>query len=498
MKAVAPKETLAGRYVIEDHIAAGGMASVWKARDEVLARTVAIKVLRDELAERADFRERFHREAVAAARLNHPAIISIFDTGIDDGVAFIVMEHFPGRTLAQVLADQGPLDDGRAISLMLPVLDALAYAHQEGVIHRDIKPGNIIVAPGDRVKVADFGIAKAMAGQDLTTTGKVLGTVRYLSPEQVTEGDVDGRSDLYSAGLVLYELVTGRPPFQGESEMATALMRLTADPLPPRSIVPGLRRDVEGAILRSLARRPEERFPSAEAMRAALGRWARAETAAEPPRRPEETRLPSPGGSTFRSWMLVPLILVLVAGAAIAAGLALGRLELGGPLGIRAEQGTEGQAEAIRITEAADFDPFGDDRSENPDEVPGAIDQRPGTGWSTEHYRTADFGGLKDGLGLFVDIQGSRQVTEVTVTSAIGGWSFQLLPGASPDANARALRSPDGSTTFTMPESGRIEIELRPARIPGLMIWITHLALDPDDGRFIAQVDGVALAGPSQ
>src|SRR5688572_3701645 len=178
MKAVAPRSILAERYTIEEHIATGGMASVWRARDEVLARTVAVKVLRDDLADRSDFREGFNHEAVAAARLNHPAIISIFDTGIDDGVAFIVMEHFPGRTMAQVLADHGPIDHGRAVSLMLPVLDALAYAHRNGVIHRDIKPANILVGPGDRVKVADFGIANILAGEDLTTTGKVLGTVR--------------------------------------------------------------------------------------------------------------------------------------------------------------------------------------------------------------------------------------------------------------------------------------------------------------------------------
>jgi tRNA A-37 threonylcarbamoyl transferase component Bud32 len=497
MKAIAPQATLAGRYVIEEHIATGGMSSVWRGRDQVLARTVAVKVLRDDLAERPDFRDRFHHEAVAAARLNHPAIISIFDTGIDDGVAFIVMEHFPGRTLAQVLADHGPLDAGRAISLMLPVLDALAYAHREGVIHRDIKPSNILVGPGDRVKVADFGIAKVMTGEDLTTTGKVLGTVRYLSPEQVSEGDVDGRSDLYSAGLVLYELVTGRPPFQGESEMATALLRLTADPIPPRSIVPGLPRDVEAAILRALARRADDRFSSAEAMRAALGRWAGADTVTERAPAADTREVDSAGGSTFRSWMLIPLVLVLVAGAAIAAGLALGGLELGGPLGIRADGGNGERLEAIQVAEASDVDPFGDD-SENPGEAPLAVDGRPETVWSTEHYDSAAFGGLKDGLGLFLDVDGSPELTRITITSPRGGWTFQLLPGSNPDPNASPLRASDGTTTFTMPESGRLEIELRPARIPGLMIWITQLALDPDDGRFNAEVGDVTLAGPSQ
>jgi hypothetical protein len=321
--------------------------------------------------------------------------------------------------------------------------------------------------------------------------------VRYLSPEQVSEDLVDARSDLYSTGLVLYEAVTGRPPFHGESEMATALMRLTADPRPPRAVVPGLPRDVEGAILRALARSPDDRFPSAEAMRAALGRWAGAETVAEPSHPTQEAEPSSTREGTFRSWMLVPLVLVVVAGAAIAAGLALGRLELGGPLGIRGEEGNGSQTEAIRIIGASDFDPFGD-QSENPDETAGAVDGRPETVWSTEHYDSAEFGGLKEGLGLFVDVAGSREVTRVTITSPTGGWRFQLLPGSGPDPDANPLRSSDGATTFTMPQSGRIEIELRPARIPGLMVWITQLTLDADDGRFFAEIDDVALEGPSQ
>jgi hypothetical protein len=458
---------------------------------------VAIKVLRDDLAERADFRDRFHREAVAAARLNHPAIISIFDTGIDDGVVFIVMEHFPGRTLAHLLAEEGTMDAGRAVSLILPVLDAQAYAHGEGVIHRDLKPSNILVGPGDRAKVADFGIAKVMAGEDLTTTGKVLGTVRYLSPEQVSEGEVDGRSDLYSTGVVLYELVTGRPPFQGESEMATALMRLTRDPIPPRSVVPGLPRDVEAAILRAMARRPDDRFPSAEAMRAALGRWAGADTVAERPVLEEDVEAVPARGSTFRSWMLVPLVLVLVAAGAVAAGLALGRLELGGPLGIRTDGGDGEQAEAVRIAGAEDVDPLGDG-SENSGDASLAIDGRPETAWSTVHYNSAGFGELKDGLGLFLDVAGSPEVTRITVVSPSGGWKFRLLPGASPDPDATPIRSADGATTFTVPESGRLEIDLRPGRIPGLMIWITQLTLDPDDGRYHAEVGEVTIAGPSE
>src|SRR5919106_1163431 len=170
MEAVRPDRRLAGRYVLEEKIAPGGMATIWRGHDDVLARTVAIKCLRDELARDPEFAERFQREAINAARLNHPNIISIFDTGVDDGVYFIVMEYFPGRNFRQLLSDSGPLDPRRAAALILPVISALGFAHNNGVIHRDVKPANILVADDARVKVADFGIAKAAFTQgDLTT-----------------------------------------------------------------------------------------------------------------------------------------------------------------------------------------------------------------------------------------------------------------------------------------------------------------------------------------
>ena len=492
---MVPKKRLAGRYVIEEHVADGGMASVWRALDDVLARRVAVKTLREDLARRQDFRERFHREAVASAKLNHPAIVSIFDTGVDEGIAYIVMEYFESRTLAEVAAG-GSLEGQEAIGLILPVLDALAYAHQAGIVHRDIKPGNILVGSANRVKVADFGLAKALSGEDLTTTGKVLGTVRYLSPEQVRGDEVDARSDLYSVGVVLYELIAGRPPFQAETDIATAMMRLTADPVPLRSLVPGLPRPVEGAILRAMARAPEDRFQTAESMRSALDRWAEAE--ARPPTTPPPVTRPADtsSGSTFRSWMLVPLLIVLLAVAVVAAGIALGRLEFGGPIGVRQAQEGEESVRPVAIRSVRDFDPFGEDGSENPDETALAVDGDEATAWSTDHYNTAALGGLKPAVGLFLDLGDDHEVSRITVESPVPGWTFELLPGSSPDPDARPLRGADGSTRFSVPESGRLVIELRPVRIPGLMIWITQLGPDPRGGRFVAEVGEVEISGP--
>jgi tRNA A-37 threonylcarbamoyl transferase component Bud32 len=507
MDAVSPGTRLAGRYVVEELIATGGMATVWRARDEVLGRTVAVKVLRDDLAGDPEFRERFRREAVAAARLSHPAIINIFDTGTDGRVVFIVMEFFDGRTLAAVARDGSPLHPERAVELVIPVLEGLGFAHARGVVHRDVKPANILVADDGRVKVTDFGIAKAvLAGRDLTTTGNVLGTAQYLSPEQVQGSAVDARSDIYSLGAVLYELLTGRPPFDAENAVATAMMRLTRNPVPPRDIRPGIPRDVEAVALRALARRPEDRFPTAEAMRDALGhRRTAAPVTAPRGIRPAEstaasgrglaaTRWPAVArGSVFRSWMLVPLVAVALAAAAIAVGLAIGGLEFGGPLGVRRNPDRSGGANAgaaVRIVSVRDHDPFGDG-SEHSADAPLAADGDQGTAWTTDHYSSAQFGRLKPGLGLWVGFGRSVQVGRVTVSSPLTRWAFELLPGAQPNENADPLPSTGGAVSFTIGADGTAVVDLGGVKVAGLMIWITRLA--PDGGRYAASIAEITV-----
>jgi eukaryotic-like serine/threonine-protein kinase len=504
MEAVAPDRRLAGRYVLEESIAAGGMAAVWKANDLVLARAVAVKILRQDLAREGDLAERFHREAVAAAAMTHPHIIGVFDTGTEDGLHYIVMEHFTGRSLWQVLAQEGPMEPHAAAAVLLPVLDALAFAHQQGLVHRDIKPANILVGDDGWVKVTDFGIAKAAyRARDLTTTGALLGTVRYISPEQVQGLPVDGRSDLYSAGVVLYEALTGRPPFEAETDVATAMIRLTQEPTPPRAIQPGIPKGLEDLILRAMARDPADRFPSAETMRSALDRYA-AEPSAQspdpattrvlqPPKRPRPAELPASRAGTFRSWILVPLVLLALAAAAIATGL----LEIGSPLGVQpAHQGgpteTAGDTQ-IAIADVRDFDPQGADRSEHPDQTRLAEDGDSATAWSTDHYDTADFGRLKDGLGLWVGFGDERTVTRVVIRSSLAGWSFQLRAGSPPDALAEPLASESGETTFEAGPSGKTVVILNPVSTSGILIWITRLA--PDDGRFAAAIAEVSVQG---
>src|SRR5439155_26665184 len=280
-EALVPDRRLAGRYVLQRPIATGGMATVWLARDEVLARPVAVKVLHSDLSGDSTFARRFQTEAVAAARLTHPNIVSVFDTGVEDGVHYIVMENFPGRTLRELMRTEPRMEPEDLIDVIVPVLVALGFAHGEGVLHRDVKPANILVGDDGRVKVTDFGIAKAaFAAHDLTRTGSVLGTVRYVSPEQVQGGPLDARSDLYAVGVILYEALTGRAPFVAETDVAVAMMRLTADPVPPRDIRPSIPRPLEAVVLRAMARIPDERFRSADALRAALERLRPARAAA--------------------------------------------------------------------------------------------------------------------------------------------------------------------------------------------------------------------------
>ncbi len=268
--------TLGGRYRLVRSIARGGMAEVWEGHDEVLSRPVAVKVLRAHLAEDGVFLERFRREAVTAARLAHPAVVSTFDTGVDGGTAFIVMELVRGCTLRELLSQHGPLEPWLAVAITRQIADALAYAHQAGLVHRDIKPANVLLTDdewgGLRAKVTDFGIAKAGTGLggDLTRTGIVLGTPKYLSPEQIRGKEPDARADLYSLGVVLFEMLTGAPPYVGPTDMATALAHLN-DRVPrissrTRSVPLALER----LTVDLLAKDPEARVPSAAVLRQRL------------------------------------------------------------------------------------------------------------------------------------------------------------------------------------------------------------------------------------
>src|SRR6187402_1525385 len=263
-----------GRYRIVRKLGSGGMADVYLAEDEELGRRVAIKILNDRHANDESFVERFRREAQNAAGLSHPNIVSIYDRGEAEGTYYIAMEHIEGRTLKELLIARGPSPLAIAIDYTRQILSALRFAHRNGIVHRDIKPHNVIVDGEGRVKVMDFGIARAGASQ-MTEAGSIIGTAQYLSPEQARGAPVDQTSDLYSTGIVLYELLTGSVPFNGDTPVEIAMKHLSQTPAAPSVRRPDVPDDLDYVVLRALAKDPGDRYHSAEEMDSDLERIGR-------------------------------------------------------------------------------------------------------------------------------------------------------------------------------------------------------------------------------
>lgn len=271
----AGPRVLGGRYEIHRTLARGGMAEVYLARDRSLDRPVAVKVLFSEFAADPAFVERFRREAQAAAGLAHPNIVAVYDWGSEGSTYYIVMEYVDGQSLADVLRSSGPLHPRRAAEVAFEVAGALGFAHSRGVVHRDVKPGNVLISSSGVSKVTDFGIARAMSSpsEDLTQAGSVMGTATYFSPEQAQGFSVDARSDLYSLGVVLYEILCGRPPFNGDSPVAIAYKHVQEAPALPSTLIGGMPPGLEAVVMRLLAKNPDNRYRSADDLRADLRRW---------------------------------------------------------------------------------------------------------------------------------------------------------------------------------------------------------------------------------
>ncbi|MQA14824.1 MAG: Stk1 family PASTA domain-containing Ser/Thr kinase [Pseudonocardiaceae bacterium] len=268
---------LSERYELGETLGYGGMSEVHRGKDVRLGRDVAVKVLRADLARDPQFQLRFRREAQNAAALNHPAIVAIYDTGETTSeygpLPYIVMEYVDGRTLRDIVKTDGPMDEQRAMETMADVCAALDFSHRAGIIHRDVKPANVMITTTGAVKVMDFGIARALSdGQSVTQTAAVIGTAQYLSPEQARGESVDARSDVYAAGTVLYELVTGQPPFTGDSPVAVAYQHVREDPAPPSRHNPQLSPAIDAVVLTSMSKNPANRYQSAAEMRSELVR----------------------------------------------------------------------------------------------------------------------------------------------------------------------------------------------------------------------------------
>jgi Serine/threonine protein kinase len=485
------------------------MATVWRGEDPLLARAVAVKTLDPRLAEDEALRIRFRREAVAAAAVAHPNIVATYDTGEDDGVAYIVMELVEGATLRQAIDLHGALPPARAADIAAQVADALAAAHARGLVHRDVKPSNVLVQLDGRVKVTDFGIAKAadQAAEDLTRTGSVLGTARYLAPEQLEGQPVDERADVYSLGLVLFEMLTGRAPFGADTEIATAVARLTTPS--PRvaesrpDIAPGLAHVVD----RALARNPDDRWPNAAAMRDALAPFRiavpdRGSDATMPvalPARPRPAASPAVAhpviindgvgvGARVLAWVVA--LALGIGGGYVGFVLATDKTASTTPTKPTA-------AAALKIVGVTTFDPEGDNGSEHPNEAALAIDANKATVWTTEAYKQANVGG-KAGVGLILELANPARVSAVDLTSPDTGWDAQIYvapEAATTLAGWGTLRS----TGTNLGTSATLHLDTRP---PGqfVLVWLTRLPQSSQESQpgqtlFVGRVAEVSVRG---
>jgi serine/threonine protein kinase len=488
---------LAERYELSEQLASGGMTSVWRGHDRVLGRDVVVKVLHPELAADADFRARFHEEAVNAARLTHPNIVSLYDTGEQGTIAYIVMELVNGPTLREAIGRHGPLPPSNAARLAREVAAALDYAHQAGVCHSSLNPGNILLADDGTVKVADFSIARAATDDDPSRTGEILGVDGYLAPEVAKGENADGRADVYGLGACLYEMLTGRPP--------------SADPagtIPPRALRAGVPRDLDAIVRQAMATDPAERFQTVQAMAAALSRPAAGAAAAAPagellevppaPTGPDVT--PSRGFLRHEGRLLGwTLALVAVAAVLVAIGLTLARDGLGDLFGSSdPPTGTSGRPAAssaapatpIELAGAIPYDPQGDDRQENNEAAPRAIDGDPGTSWGTSTYQQPfGDGGLKDGVGLVLDPGSAKRARLLTLALTAPGADFSVYA-------TDAAELPTGIGDWQQLTSRRDAGEQVNVRLAGdvyryYLVWFT--SLPPAGGGYRVEVAEAGL-----
>jgi predicted Ser/Thr protein kinase len=472
-------ELFAGRYELEELVGSGGMATVYRAHDRLLERTVALKILHEHFARDEDSVERFQREARAVAQLTHPNIVTVIDRGEEDGRPYIVFEYVEGENLKQLLAREGPLPVPNAIDLALQVARALEAAHERGVVHRDVKPQNVLLAEEGRAKVTDFGIARARDTDGLTITGTILGTSDYIAPEQA-QGEPTGEpGDVYSLGVVLFELLTGEVPYEAENPVAVA-MRHVHDPVPSvQERRPDVPPRVDAIVRRALAKDPLERFASmsdliAELETARHGEPASDDSAATIIVPPAVAPRPGRGRNALRTLILSLVAVLLVAGAAVGAYV----LTRGVESSVSGDGGKKTAAN-VRLTGAGAYDPLGD-FGEHDDEVPNAVDGDEATYWKTETYRD---GLAKDGVGLLLDAGAPKAVSSLRVVTDTPGFTAEIKDGnvrAGPFDTVSSSRTVGATTTFT----------LHHARARYYVVWITDLG-----GLHVAHVNEVRALG---
>jgi serine/threonine protein kinase len=469
------------------------MSTVYLALDEVLDRPVAVKLLHREISEEADQLERFRREARAAARLSHPNLVGVIDAGEDDGRPYIVFEYIEGRTLKRRIQEEGGLPVDEAVAYGIEIGRGLTAAHARKLVHRDVKPQNVLIDPDGRAKVTDFGIARSLEAKGLTATGRVLGTTDYVSPEQAMGEDVDERSDVYSLGVVLYEMLTGDVPFRAETQVGVAMKHVN-EPMPDvQAKRPEVSAAVAAVVDRATTKDPRDRYTTVAEMVRDLEQTLEVEAARHGGTSGEATSvlesMPRAQRRLGRRRRMsgIGIAMAVIGIALIAAALIFGERQLGSE-----DSGSPGSTE-IRLPSgaASEFDPEGDGQETGTERQ--AIDSNPtGTAWSSEHYDSPDFGGLKDGVGLALDAGDTVTAKSIQIRSRTPGYDAQIY---QVNASLPSALSGWGQPVANISDGGENETASLPGKpAASFLIWITKAPTAEDDpGRYQMEISDVRL-----
>jgi serine/threonine-protein kinase len=486
------------RYRLESKLGSGGMSTVYLALDQTLERRVAIKVLHREMSDQPDQLERFRRESRAVAQISHPNVVAVIDAGDDAGHPYIVFEYVEGETLKDRIDRFGrlPLDEAAAYSIEIG--RGLQAAHLAGMVHRDVKPQNVLIDAEGRAKVTDFGIALSQESDGLTKTGRVLGTTDYVSPEQAMGREVDARSDIYALGILLYEMLIGEVPFKAETLVGVAMKHVN-DPMPDvQRRRPGTSAAVASVVERATRKEPKKRYPDMGAMLADLEGALEVEIARSGGGTGDTTSVLDsvPARNRLLSSRTVSIAGILLVLAGVLVALAL--VEIGGEGDKRGQDLREPNAPAsgaeIELSSATDFDPEGAD-GEHAEEVDLALDGDPrGTSWLTETYDTApamvDNG--KAGVGLIVDAGEPVAGRNLVITTEDPGWGGEIYGAAEGPPEDLAGWGDPISSPFTVDEE-EITVALNENESRYYLIWITELTENAEGGGYFATISNVEL-----
>ncbi len=470
------------RYRLEARVGTGGMSTVYRALDETLERPVAIKLMNREIATDSDQLERFRREARSVAQLSHPHIVGVIDAGEDGGRPYIVFEYVEGETLKQRIRRMGELPISEAVAYAIEIARALGAAHARHIVHRDVKPQNVLIDDEGSAKVTDFGIARSLDEDGLTIDGRVLGTTDYVSPEQALGHDVTGQSDLYSLGIVLYEMLTGEVPFRGENQVAVAMKHVREEIPDVQVRRPEVSASLAAIVDRATAKDLIERYRSDEELIADLEEVLALEVARDGSATGEATTvlrtLPS---STRRRLPLHvrrpawPVIAVMLAFLALVAGAVLLRGHAHHGTGTSSAAATSGKLTQIplRSDAAHSYDPLGD-HTEHAEDTAFAVDNDPTTFWRTETYQGGVLG--KAGVGIYVDASPGAVVKQLRIRTSTPGFSAAVyaadskLPATIPSAGWKQVATiPNATTKQTVP------LDTAGQRSRYVLLWITKL-----------------------